>query len=285
MATKTLSKPKSKIFKSNLQKVKENYDKEGSGDWWKPRDGKNVIRILPPWGESADGSFYLKGALHYGFSIGGRDRALACLEAGGRGKCPVCIVVEKAKGNEDQEKFISRVRAKYKYWVNIIDRKSPDKVMMYALSKKAWKLIAGPMADEDDPVDATDPDEGYDMIIEKEGSGMQTRYQERMRPKASTIGTDTWMDNLHDLDKEVFEWMTYAEMVKHLKSNFGDVLAELGIKFGGDTKKKDEDEDDDDEEEPKKKSKKVAPKAKKEVKSDEDEDDEEEDEDEDEDDE
>lgn len=241
---------KLKHYKTNLQKVRDNYDQDaGSDKWLKFKDGKNKIRVLPPWSE--EGMFYLKGGLHYGFSIGGRDRALACPVIGKRGKCPVCIAVAAAKdGGEDYKKFIDRVRVKIKYWVNVINRADKNAaVHMIGLSKKAWKLIAGPMNDEDDPVDATDPEEGFDMIIEKSGSGMMTRYEERMSPRPTPIGNDDWAENLHDLDKEVLEWMSYEEMAKILKSNYGDILSELGISFKTKKKVKDEEADEDAEDE------------------------------------
>lgn len=279
--SKTIQKPR--WHKSSYERIKEDQEKYSGDDrWWKPKAAKSVVRVLPPWSEKADGRYYLRGGLHYGFSVGGRDRAFPCLEISDKGKCPACIVVRAAKENGDHDDLVNRLRVRIKFWVNLIDRKNPEKVLMYGMSKKSWKVLQDAFDDEDYG-DPTDPEEGYDLVIGKEGQGIATRYTERLRPKSTPLcdedQVDSLLEQMHDLDTEVLEFISAKEMIKHLKANFGDVIGELGLKFGTSS------DDDDEDEKPKKKvTKKVVKKKPKDEDEDE-EDDDDEDEDEDDDDE
>jgi hypothetical protein len=267
---KILKVKKTNSHKTNLEKVRARYaEMGGDNKWFKPKPNTTtVVRIMPPWGESADGSFFLTGGLHYGFSIGGRDRAIACKRISGKGECPVCALVGALRnsGDEEHKELGDRLRVRPKYWVNLIVRpkkegETPDeKVYMFGGNKKFIDALMSAMEDSDFG-DITDPEEGHDVKIKRTGAGMNdTRYEYMVRPRSTSIGLEDWESKLPDLSTEVLEFMPYDEMVGHLKKNFGELLAELGLKFKGvkedakklKTKKKpiqEEDEEDEDEEE------------------------------------
>src|SRR5262245_54521232 len=90
------------VFKTRMDKAKKRFEEtSGDGNFFKAQSGKNYIRVLPPWGKAAEGNFFYVGALHYGFKIGGRDRAIACPAFSEKGRCPVCEFVEKLKANSE----------------------------------------------------------------------------------------------------------------------------------------------------------------------------------------
>jgi len=272
-----------------MAKIRKHFQETGGGgdDRWfnikapeRGQDAKATIRVLPPWGKSADGFFYYTVGQHFGFSIGGRNRAISCPESIGKGKCPVCLFIARLKNSEnpDHTKLADRIRANRRYFVNVIDREEPDKVKIYGTNKKFVEAILD-ASDDPDVGDVTDSQSGRDVTIVRRGSGLRTRYSYRIRTKESSVDFDT--KDLYQLDKEVDEWLSYEAMVDYLKANFTEELSEVGLKFKkskGTKKSVSDDEEDDNEEEvePKKKKrgvKKVNKKVVEDTEDDEDEDD------------
>jgi len=257
-------------YRTNADKVKAKMKAtEGDKRWWKPRPGKHIIRVLPPWGPSADGSFFYTAGLHYGFQIGGQRRAIPCLKTREPGeRCLVCEFIEalRASGSEDLEKLVSGnkgIRAKRKYWVNLIDRKYPEEVKMWGASRKFADLIKDEI-EGGDFGDVTDPEEGHDIRVRRVGSGFtDTRYSFTIRPKPTPIDLEDWKSKVHKLDKVVIEWMSLAETAKILRANYSEEMAEVGFKIVVKGVKEQEEEEDEDEDETPKKAKKVAKKKSK----------------------
>lgn len=249
--------------KSKMAKIRKHFQESGGGgdDRWfnikapeRGQDAKATIRVLPPWGKSADGFFYYTVGQHFGFSIGGRNRAISCPESIGKGKCPVCVFISRLKNsdNPDHTKLADRIRANRRYFVNVIDREEPDKVKIYGTNKKFVEAILD-ASDDPDVGDMTDPQSGRDITIVRRGSGLRTRYSYRIRTKESSVDFDT--KDLYQLDKEVDEWLSYDAMVEYLQNNFNEELREVGLKFKKSKSKStasDDDEDEDDEKEVKK---------------------------------
>ena len=268
--------------KSKMDKIRKHFQEtSGGGDdrWFsikapeRGQDAKATIRVLPPWGKSADGFFYYTVGQHFGFSIGGRNRAISCPESISKGKCPVCVFISRLKNSDNPEhiKLADRLRANRRYFVNVIDREEPDKVKIYGTNKKFVEAILDG-SDDPDIGDMTDAKNGRDITIVRRGSGLRTRYSYRIRTKASPVEFNA--KELYQLDKDVDEWLSYEAMVEYLTSNFAEDLKEVGLKFGKSktsskttSKNEDDDTDEDDEEEvkPKKKIKKGVKKVNKKV--------------------
>lgn len=260
---KKKSKPvESNPFKARLDKMRKKYEETAGDDRWaKFKEGKSYIRILPPWGPGADGSFFLSGALHYGFKFGGRDRAIACSQFSNRGPCPVCQFVDKLKasGDEDLKKLGDNLRLRKKYWFNVIFRDKegkaiPDaKIKMLGVNQKFLDAVMEAM-DDPDTGDISDPDEGHDVVVKRTGTTMtDTRYGVTVRPRATPIERDGWQEDMFQLDEVVLEWMSESEILNAIAKNYGDEAADVGFKLGKSKKK------DDDEEKPSKKSQKKKP--------------------------
>ena len=278
-------------YRTNMDKTREKMKEVGGdGKYWKPKpNSKNIVRILPPWGKSANGVFYFAAGFHYNFEIGGRSKAIACNRVKDKNeRCLVCEFIEALRnsGGEDQEKLVmgsKGIKLKKKYFVNLVDRKEPDKVFIYGAAKKMIQAIQEAMEDPDFG-DITDVDEGFDMRINRQGAGFtDTRYTFSVRPKSCPLGMDDWKDKIHKLDEVVVEWVPLAEQAKAIRSNYGEEMAEVGFKInlpGEKLKKKkveDEDEEDQDDEEEEEVKPKKKVKKKDEEDEDEDEDEDEED--------
>jgi hypothetical protein len=281
-------------YKVDADKVRAKLkETEGDRRWWKPKPNtKNIIRVLPPWGKGSNGSFFFSAGLHYNFQIGGQNRGIPCLKTREvPDRCLICEFIEALRNsdNEDHKKLVSGskgIRKKVKYWINIIDRKNPEEVKMYGGSRKMIEVLQSAI-DDDDYGDITDPEEGYDVRVNRVGSTFtDTQYTFTVRPKPSPLGIPDWKQKIHKLDQEVIEWMSVPEIAKVLRANYSDEMAEVGFKVivPGEKKKvvrEPDDEEDDEEEKPKKKATKIKSK-KKDDDEDEDEDEDEPEEDEDE---
>lgn len=198
-------KDKKKSPRTDMEETLKGLDEVGRGDFWKAKEGKNVVRILP-WKRV----FFFKAILHYGFKRAGggkREMAYPCLLMDEEAKnCPVCDLYEKlSKSSEEKKsKLADRLRPVTKYYVNLFDRERPnDGIRMFGFSGKMMRTLRGYLEDEDYG-DITDPEEGRDVIVTREGTGFtSTTYDLRVRAKSSPVDYKNWEDELHELDKEV----------------------------------------------------------------------------------
>lgn len=230
-----------KYYSADMEKIQKKLSEIGSGDYFKPKEGKNIIRILPPW--SSEGVWYKEAVIHYGVkNEKGKERGYACLKMFDK-ECPICEKhAELVKEGEESKELAYSILGRVKYYTNILDRKS-GKVMIWGFSSKTLGILLSYCQDPDYG-DISDPENGYDVIIEREGTGrMDTRYQIRCRPKASAIDVEGWEDKLRNLD-ELNEEPDADKLEELISDMFSD---------GPRKKKKDEEEDDEEEETPKKK--------------------------------
>jgi hypothetical protein len=72
--------------------------------------------------------------------------------------------------------------------------------------------------------DLTDPDKGYDVVIEKAGSGLQTSYTVRPRKNSTPIPDKSLLEKVGDLSA-VFPKLTHEEVTQKLISIQTDMSA------------------------------------------------------------
>lgn len=257
--------------KADLDKIREHFQKTGGGSsdnrFWniKPpargeKENKAIIRVLP-WvkGVTKDGFWYYTAALHYGFRVGGRDRAIPCPESvddSHKGKCAICLFISRLRDSGKYDKITQRIRQNRRYWVNMIDRENEDDgVKVFGSNKKFIEAVLD-AGDDPDVGDITDSDNGRDIIIVRRGFGFNTRYSYRIRTKESAIEYDA--SQLVALDKDVVEWLTYEQVAQMIKDNYPDELRKIGLKFKlKEAEVEEEDEEEEEEEVVKKKVKKL----------------------------
>jgi len=258
-----MSKDKKKYYTADPDKLQKKLESIGSGTYFKAKVGPNKVRILPPW--SKEGIWYKEATLHYGLKNDkGQERGYPCLKMFGK-DCPICDKRDELlEGDGEDKKLAERIRPRTKFYANILDRKT-NAVMIWGFSQKTLGILLSYEGDKEHcDGKLTDPNEGFDVVIDRTGTGKNdTRYEIRVKPKATEIGEEGWEDQLHNLDTKVVEEIDEDVLEEVLTENFGST---------GKKKDRDDYEDEEDEdEEPRKKHKK-------------DEDDDEEDEDEDKDD-
>ncbi|HEY4430640.1 MAG TPA: hypothetical protein VGN87_06335 [Paenibacillus sp.] len=273
---------------ARLTELNSNSGGNGSGggiSWLNLKDGRNVIRILPPKG---DGVFAKEVFVHFGVNKteeNKRGTMVVCPKTHGDNKpCPVCDVVAEMrklskKKDDKYDKMARELNKKTRVYYNVIDRaddldtfekkevdgkekwfnaddeeETPIKVFGSGIGiyKALLALIIDP-----EYGDITDEDEGLDIIITKSGTGYNTKYEVKSVRKESVIGFDNWEEESHDLNP-LAKAKSYDEIDAILNGEEPE------------DKDDDDEEEDEKEEKPKKADKKV--KAKKEEKEEEEED-------------
>lgn len=173
----------------------------GDFKFWKPKPGRNVIRILPPKPGSED--FYSEARVRYNV---GPNKKMVVVPINDNEPCPIKDFVDALfkTGDKDDEKLAKRMRATTRYYFNIIDRSLEEgdegygEVMVFGCGASIFTDVLGLIVDPDYG-DITDPENGYDIIITRTGTGLDTEYKVNARPKQTPIGFDDWEDKLVDL--------------------------------------------------------------------------------------
>ena len=210
---------KKKYFLADNEKIQKKLEELGTGVFFKPKEGKSIVRILPPW--SADGLWYKEAVLHYGMTNeDGKERGYACLKMFEK-KCPFCRKYEElSKGSPEDRKIAERIKPRIKFYTNILELRS-GKVMIWGFSQKTLGILLSYCSDPDYG-DISHPENGFDIVIERTGtSRTDTRYSIRCRPKPSEISVEGWEENMHDLDSEVAEEMEVDDALDIVLLNFG----------------------------------------------------------------
>lgn len=142
---------------------------------WKPKEGKNLIRILPPsWDD----------ARHYGldifvnFNIGADNQSYLSLSKHEKGNDPLAEARREAQkeGDKDLAKALNPSQ-RILYW--IIDRNDEDEgPILWAAPFTFDKSLSNLCIDEDtkEVIFIDDPAKGRDVRFYREGSGLKTTY-------------------------------------------------------------------------------------------------------------
>jgi len=201
-----------KWYKSNLKAARQRYEelkKMGQGgNFWKPQEGENIVRFLPAYKEGAP--FYLETMLHFGLGSD-NSQTVTCNQFYGQ-PCYICEVVAKLRESEDPEdlKRARDMAPRRRIFYNIIDLKNPqDGVKVFVSGITIFKQLLSYIYDSDWG-DITDPQHGYDIVIERTGTGLDTDYNVKARRSPSPIENEEWLDQLVNLDQFVNQ-LSYEE--------------------------------------------------------------------------
>jgi hypothetical protein len=204
---------------------------------YKVRDGKNIIRILPPTWE---------GATHYGYDIyvnygiGPDNGAYLSLSKHKKGADPIADAHREASRDGDEE-LARKLSARQRILMWVIDRQDEDEgPVLWAAPFTVDKAFCNLARDEDtgEVVFVDDPDKGCDIRFYKEGQGLKTDY-DASRMKLMDPGP------VSDDDKQVEEWLEYIQqnpLPDTLRFYDADYISEI---FNGKPAKKQVEDDED----------------------------------------
>ena len=168
---------------------------------YKIKDGKNLIRILPPTWEKPK---------HYGFdifvnyNIGADNQSYLSLSKMKGQKDPLAEARQAAEREGDDD-LAKALRPTQRILMWIIDRLDEDEgPLLWAAPFTVDKAFANLAFDEDtkEVVFVDDPEEGCDVRFHKEGTGMLTKY-DASKMKLMPAGPISQDEKLQD------EWLEY----------------------------------------------------------------------------
>jgi hypothetical protein len=145
-------------------------------DNWRPKEGDNLIRFLPPTWDNHE---------HYGYTlwvhqnIGPDNSTYLCPRKMLNKACPVCEAAaeSKAAGEAEEAKNL-QPKERVAFWILDRDGEDPDKPLLYDMGWTMDRDITSLTVDErrGEVLMIDDPNKGYDVTIKRYGSGMRTKY-------------------------------------------------------------------------------------------------------------
>ncbi|RLI42747.1 hypothetical protein DRO59_03190 [Candidatus Bathyarchaeota archaeon] len=174
----------------DIEQLKKDLSQYSStlGSFWKPKVGRNYIRILPPWRADAP-VFYKAVRLHW---VG--SRSVLCTP----GNCIVCSMLQDPVLAPSLEGKVNTIN---RFLVNMVDLDDKGSgVVVWAMPPIVWNQLAQFCVDPQWG-DLTDPNTGRNVTVVREGSGVKsTKYQVIPDPQQTAVDVQL-LTQMHDLDK------------------------------------------------------------------------------------
>jgi hypothetical protein len=171
--------------------------------YFTPKQGLNRVRLLPPWLEEGVQceDIYKEVSMHFG--VGPNGMSFVCAGP----NCPICEFVARLRNSGDPADLETSetIKAKVRYNSNVIDLDDPvytEKDVQEYKSKMKDQTKEVPFAAGDSKIqlfsfgsdvcgkllrlfnalklDISDLDNGYDVIIDRSGTGRSTKYNSVM---------------------------------------------------------------------------------------------------------
>lgn len=206
-----------RYYRENLREVQGRIERTGGpSKFVKLSSGNNRLRYLPD--KDPEKSFFVPGGIHR--NLGQQSKSFVycpklCISK--KERCPICdfcdLVKEKSKKAAELE-LAKKLTVKVRAWANVLHRDDEHAgVLMFGYGPQIQypllKLIAGDAEGKEKPeyMDLLDLYDGRDVIVNREGTGFNTRYE--LWPARDSSQLDkAWLDEAHDIrayiEKRVF---------------------------------------------------------------------------------
>ena len=208
----------------DLQRMKAKRDalenRDGKSVFWKPNDGEQTIRILPP----SDGDPFKEYWFHY--NLGKNPGFLSPKKNFGESDPLDDFVRQLYKdGSDESVKMAKTLSARQRFFSPVVVRgEESEGVRLWGFGKMAYKELLNLVLNPDYG-DITDVAEGTDLVInygKPPGAQFpQTAITPRRRPSLLSESEETtarWLDSIPDFD-EVFDRKT-PEQVQSMLDEF-----------------------------------------------------------------
>lgn len=193
-----------KFGEYDIEAAREQSNAKKANNYMNLEEGPNVVRILPPPIGERDAFYEVRQ--HY-VKPAGAERAVVflCPRHMQNGKfCPACEQYNKyhrSTNTADQERAKELYPGK-RVFCNVIDRKNPNKgPLILGLSSMTFKFIEAIRDDQVNGGNFTHPINGFDLTINREGTGLKTKYSviparaiTQLHPDTAVM--DKWYDQM-----------------------------------------------------------------------------------------
>lgn len=205
------------------EEEQKDLDRSKGADFFKPPIGRSVVRFLPP--KPGVQKPFRVVYQHYLRPAGGSPIVFTCPRMEAKKHCPICDEADRFKrsGNQADRERAYELFPSRRVFANIIDRKDPEAgPKVFAFGKTIHEALIAIRKDEDAGGDFTNPEDGFDIVIEREGSGQtDTKYKVLPSRKQSPLGDMSWIEQQHDLER-LAQIRTAEEMSKALLGEDAD---------------------------------------------------------------
>ncbi len=194
----------------------------------KPPEGRSKWRILPGWRTDGDPTFYHDFGQH--FIKDGTDTLKAvyvCVDKTFGKPCEVCGALEHAIKNTSDDtmvELLKKSKASGRVLLNAlhVDGDKPTEPQILELSPNTFAEFLNIV--QEWGVEVLDLDGGKDVIIERTGKGLQTKYSLQVAAKSVVVSADT-MKKVVNLDEYVAQ--ESEEQAKRALANLNAVAGML----------------------------------------------------------
>ncbi len=205
------------VMESIKKKKQEIASKTNRTKSAKPLPGKNRYRLLPTWRKEADGPVFVEDGKHFIKDIDpatGKEKIQAvynCDAIVNGTACDVCDALAAAAHSADIDdstlNLLEEAKARGVILFNALHVTGPDPLVpiVLALTMTTADQVFSMIIEYDDAgVDMLSLTAGIDLIIDKTGSGFETRYSVIAAPKSAPVDASV-MKSINDLDAFVAE--------------------------------------------------------------------------------
>ena len=175
----------------------------------KPGDGRSRWRILPSWRDPKHpqaGQFWHDFGQHFIKDGTGQLKAVyVCTDKTFGKPCPVCSAIElgmRASSDDDMVELLKNSRANGRILLNAlqVDGESPNDPQILEVAPSVFNEILNIITEWGDEV--LDLDAGKDIIIERVGKGLSTKYSVQIAAKSKPVDASV-MSRVANLDEYV----------------------------------------------------------------------------------
>lgn len=175
----------------------------------KPPENRSKWRILPGWREGGDPQFYHDFGQHFIKDASDALKAVyVCVDKTFNKPCEICSALDHAIKNTSDDVMVEALqksKASGRVLMNAlqVDGPNPDEVVILELAPSAFAHYIGILSDPDiGGPDVLDLQDGRDIIIERTGKGINTKYSVQVVTKARAVDASV-MKKLVNLDEYV----------------------------------------------------------------------------------
>jgi len=172
-------------------------------EYFVPTEGDFRIRILPPSSKLPEPYYGYDIYIHYG--VGVDEGNYICPKKTFNDKCPICEERDSMVSKDPD--YAAKLDSKKRVAVWIIDRdKEKEGPLMWFMPWTVDRDIAQISQDKytGEVYYIDDPEEGYDVMFSKEGSGLRTKYTGIMIARKSSP--------IHDDPDVMDSWLEFVEV-------------------------------------------------------------------------
>lgn len=190
-------------------KTKEMSAKKMRSATLKPASGKHSYRILPSWRGGEEMQFWHDFSMHFikTAESGAKPAAVyICTEKTYGKECEVCAAIKKSMAvsvDDDMTKRLKDALSAQRYLLNVLHLTGPEpeKVQVLEVGQGVFESICGLISEYGDITDPSDA--GTNIIINREGTGLDTKYTVLPAAKKTSVPKKCLGDALINLDEFV----------------------------------------------------------------------------------